>query len=162
LFLLTKKKNLGLAGTYVANKLEGEEKASVIKRLGLASVILIILIILSIQFGWLTINSFISLVGILGFLIPTAYFIVMYRSPKTTDVERSRILAFIPLFVASVMFWSIQEQGSTILARFADQRTQLEFLGITLSPAWFQSLNPLFIITLAPVFAWLWMKLGNK
>lgn len=162
LFVLTKKKNLGLAGTYVANKLEGEEKTSVIKRLGLALVILIILIILSIQFGWLTINSFISLVGILGFLIPTVYFFVMYRSPKTTDVERSRILAFIPLFVASVMFWSIQEQGSTILARFADQRTQLEFLGITLSPAWFQSLNPLFIITLAPVFAWLWVKLGNK
>lgn len=162
LFLVTRKKNLGLAGTYVANKLEGEEKISVIKRFSIASVILIILIILSIQYGLLTINSFITLVGILGFLIPTLYFIFMYRSPKTTDIERSRILAFIPLFVASVMFWSIQEQGSTILANFADERTNLEFLGITLAPAWFQSLNPLFIITLAPVFAWLWVKLGNK
>ncbi|PMX99832.1 MFS transporter, partial [Pseudomonas sp. MPR-R5A] len=45
---------------------------------------------------------------------------------------------------------------------YADTRTNLEFFGFTLSPAWFQSLNPLFIITLAPVFAWMWMKLGNR
>ena len=47
----------------------------------------------------------------------------MYRSPKTTDVERSRVIAYIPLFVASVMFWAIAEQGSTILAIYADKRT---------------------------------------
>lgn len=90
------------------------------------------------------------------------YFIVMYRSPKTTKVERSRIIAYIPLFIASVMFWAIQEQGSTILATYADKRTQLDFAGIHISPAWFQSLNPLFIIVFAPVFAWLWMKLGKR
>ena len=54
----------------------------------------------------------------------------MYRSPKTTVVERSRFIAYIPLFIAAVMFWAIQEQGSTILASYADKRTQLEFLGI--------------------------------
>ena len=86
----------------------------------------------------------------------------MYRSPKTTKVERSRIIAYIPLFIASVMFWAIQEQGSTILATYADKRTQLDFAGIHISPAWFQSLNPLFIIVFAPVFAWLWMKLGKR
>jgi POT family proton-dependent oligopeptide transporter len=86
----------------------------------------------------------------------------MYRSPKTTSVERSRLIAYIPLFIASIMFWAIQEQGSTILANYADKRTQLDFAGIHLSPAWFQSLNPLFIITLAPVFAWIWVKLGNR
>ncbi|MDP4172082.1 MAG: oligopeptide:H+ symporter, partial [Bacillota bacterium] len=76
--------------------------------------------------------------------------------------ERSRIIAYIPLFLASVMFWAIQEQGSTILAIYADKRTQLDFAGIHISPAWFQSVNPLFIITLAPVFAWLWVKLGKR
>jgi POT family proton-dependent oligopeptide transporter len=86
----------------------------------------------------------------------------MYRSPKTTAVERSRIIAYIPIFIAAVMFWSIQEQGSTILASYADTRTQLHFAGIEIKPAWFQSLNPLFIIIFAPVFAWLWVKLGNR
>lgn len=60
------------------------------------------------------------------------------------------------------MFWAIQEQTSTVLASFADKRTQLDFVGLHISPAWFQSLNPLFIITLAPIFAWLWLKLGNR
>jgi POT family proton-dependent oligopeptide transporter len=60
------------------------------------------------------------------------------------------------------MFWAIQEQGATILASYADTRTDLEFFGFTLSPAWFQSLNPLFIILLAPVFAWLWVRLGDR
>jgi POT family proton-dependent oligopeptide transporter len=86
----------------------------------------------------------------------------MYRSPKTTKEERSRLIAYIPLFIASVMFWSIEEQGSTILATFAADRTQLHFAGMNINPSWFQSLNPLFIIVFAPILGWLWVKLGNK
>ena len=112
--------------------------------------------------GVLTFASFINIVTFLGVLIPTIYFVVMYRSPKTTAVERSRVIAYIPLFIAAVMFWSIQEQGSTILASYADKRTQLDWMGITISPAWFQSLNPLFIIIFAPIFAWFWLKLGKR
>ncbi len=161
-FVVTKKKNLGLAGTIVHNPLSPEEKKKVFTRFGLAAILIAIICAITIPAGLLTINTFITLVGILGIVIPTAYFVVMYRSPKTTEVERSRIIAYIPLFIASVMFWAIQEQGSTILANYADTRTQLEFAGITISPAWFQSLNPMFIILLAPVFAWLWVKLGNR
>nr|WP_295970709.1 peptide MFS transporter [uncultured Bacillus sp.] len=161
-FIFTKKKNLGLAGTYVANPLEPEEKKKVYISIGAGIVVIAILIAITIPTKILTFSSFIALVGILGILIPTAYFVVMYRSPKTTAVERSRLIAYIPLFIASVMFWAIQEQGSSILANFADKRTQLEFAGLHISPAWFQSLNPLFIIIFAPVFAWLWIKLGKR
>ncbi|MBS4204487.1 peptide MFS transporter [Lederbergia citrea] len=161
-FIVTKKKNLGLAGTYIANPLSPTEKKKVFTKFGLGAVIVAILIAVAIPMGLLTIETFIALVGILGFLIPAIYFFVMYRSPKTTATERSRLIAFIPLFLASVMFWSIQEQGATILANYADERTQLDFAGLHISPAWFQSLNPLFIIVLAPVFAWLWIRLGNR
>ena len=161
-FMATKKKSLGLAGTYVANPLSPNEKKKVYTIFGIAIVIIAILVAIAIPTGLLTFDSFIALVGILGILIPTCYFIVMYRSPKTNEVERSRLVAYIPLFIASVMFWAIQEQGATILANYADTRTKLEFAGITISPAWFQSLNPLFIITLAPLFAWIWLKLGDR
>lgn len=161
-FVFTKKKNLGLAGTYVPNPLSPAEKKKVFTRIGLGAALIGALIAVGIPTGLLTFDTFIALVGVLGILLPTAYFVTMYRSPKTTETERSRILAYIPLFIASVMFWAIQEQGSTILANYADKRTQLDFAGIHISPAWFQSLNPLFIITLAPVFAWLWVKLGNR
>ncbi|WP_066070138.1 peptide MFS transporter [Neobacillus soli] len=162
MFTLTKKKNLGLAGTIIANPMSPSEKKKTFTIFGISVVIIAILCSILIPRGLLTFKTFINIVTILGFLIPTLYFIVMYKSPKTTVVERSRIIAYIPLFIASVMFWSIQEQGSTILANYADERTQLDFAGIHISPAWFQSLNPLFIIIFAPIFAWLWVKLGKR
>ncbi|MED3691012.1 peptide MFS transporter [Peribacillus butanolivorans] len=161
-FVATKKKNLGLAGTLPANPLAQDEKKAVFTKLGIAALIVAAIIGITASAGILTIKTFINLVGILGIVIPTLYFIFMYRSPKTTSVERSRLIAYIPLFIAAVMFWAIQEQGATILASYADKRTQLNFAGIEINPAWFQSLNPLFIITLAPVFAWLWIKLGKR
>lgn len=162
LFVLTKKKNLGLAGTIVANPMSPAEKKKVFTIMGIGIVVVAILVAIAIPAGLLTFSTFIKLIGVLGLLIPTIYFIVMYRSPKTTAVERSRLVAYIPLFIASIMFWAIQEQGSTILANYADKRTQLDFMGLNISPAWFQSLNPLFIIVFAPVFAWLWMRLGDR
>ncbi len=161
-FVVTKKKNLGLAGTNVPNPLSPQKKKKTFTIIGLGTTMIAIICAITIPKGILTVDSFIALIGFLGLLIPIIYFVVMYRSSKTTDKERSRIIAYIPLFIASVMFWAILEQGSTILANYADKRTQLDFGSIHISPAWFQSLNPLFIITLAPVFAWLWMKLGDR
>ncbi|WP_405175267.1 peptide MFS transporter [Paenibacillus sp. FSL H8-0261] len=161
-YVVTRTKNLGLAGTIVRNPIPAEQKKKLFTWIGIGLVVLAVLVTVGILTGVLTFETFIKIVGVLGLLIPTMYFIVMYRSPKTTAVERSRILAYIPLFIASIMFWAIQEQTSTVLASFADKRTQLDFAGIHISPAWFQSLNPLFIIALAPAFAWIWLKLGNR
>jgi proton-dependent oligopeptide transporter, POT family len=161
-FAITKKKNLGLAGTYVPNPLSPAEKKKVSLIVAISVVVLAVVLGITIPAGIFTLDVFITLVGLFGIAIPTIYFIVMYRSPKTTTEERSRVIAYIPLFIAAVMFWAIQEQGSTILAAYADKRTDLEFAGLTISPAWFQSLNPLFIITLAPLFAWMWVKLGDR
>jgi POT family proton-dependent oligopeptide transporter len=162
IFVFTRKKNLGLAGTVPTNPLSQTEKKKVFTRIGAGFVVIAIIVAVAITTGSLTIQSFINLVGILGFIIPTLYFIVMYRSKSTTKDERSRIIAFIPLFIAGVMFWVIEEQGSTILADFADQRTQLNFAGMHINPSWFQSLNPLFIVVFAPILGSLWVKLGDR
>jgi proton-dependent oligopeptide transporter, POT family len=161
-YIFTQKKNLGLAGSVPTNPLSPTERKKVFTRIGAGIVVIAIIVAIAIVTKSLTIQSFINLVGILGFVIPALYFIVIYRSPNTTKEERPRIIAFIPLFLAGVMFWVIEEQGSTILADFADQRTQLNFAGMHINPSWFQSLNPLFIILFAPILGWLWVKLGNK
>ncbi|WP_160032541.1 peptide MFS transporter [Paenibacillus sp. An7] len=161
-FVVTKKKNLGLAGTVVNNRLAPHEKKKIFTTIAVGFVVIAILVLIGIQTGILTFPVFVNIIAFLGILIPVSYFIVMYRSPKTTAVERSNLVAYIPLFIAAVMFWAIQEQGSTILASYADTRTQLEIFGLKLKPAFFQSLNPLFVILLAPVFAGLWVKLGNR
>jgi POT family proton-dependent oligopeptide transporter len=161
-YVMTRKSNLGLAGTFVHNPLSPSEKKKVFTQFGIAAVIIIVLVVLAISNGMLTVQSFINLVGILGCIIPIIYFTVMYRSKNTTKEEKSRLIAYIPLFIASVMFWAIEEQGSTILANFADKRTQLDFAGMHINPSWFQSLNPLFIVVFAPVLGALWVKLDKK
>ncbi|WP_391204961.1 peptide MFS transporter [Psychrobacillus sp. L4] len=161
-FMFTKKKYLGLAGSYVPNPMSKEERKKVLTRIGLAILLVLIVGFILVQQGVMTIDVFTMTVSILGIVIPTLYFIVMYRSGKTSADEKSRLLAYIPLFVAAMMFWAIQEQGSNILALYADERVNLMIGSYKISPAWFQSLNPLFVIALAPVFAWLWVKLGDR
>ena len=161
-YVVTKRKNLGLAGTYVPNPLKGKEKKKVYTRFAIGAAVIAILAAITIPTGILTINRFTYLVSIMGIVIPTLYFIVMYRSPKTNEDEKSRLLAYIPLFAASIMFWAIAEQGAIILAEYADKRVQLSIFGFNLKSSWFQSLNPLFIIALAPMFAGLWMKMGER
>lgn len=131
-------------------------------RIAIGVVIIAVIGFILIKAGIMTFDVFTMTVSVLGIVIPTLYFIVMYRSPKTNADEKSRLLAYIPLFVAAMMFWAIAEQGSIILAQYADQRTDLTIGNFELQSSWFQSLNPLFIIALAPVFAWLWIKLGDR
>lgn len=162
IYKLTEKKYLGLAGLQVNNPLLPEERKKVFTRFGIIALLIIIAGAIGIKTGVLTMNVFSLIITTLGIVIPTLFFIYMYRSEKTTKDEKSRVLAYIPLFVSAVMFWAIQEQGATILATFADGRTQLDIGGFHIQSSWFQSLNPLFVVTMAPLFAMLWLKWGDK
>ena len=44
------------------------------------------------------------------------YFAVMLNSPKVDALERTRVRAFIPLFIANAVFWSLFQQIFTVLA----------------------------------------------
>ncbi len=162
IYKLTEKKYLGIAGLQVNNPLLPEERKKVFTRFGIIALLIIIAGAIGIKTGVLTMNVFSFIITTLGIVIPTVFFIYMYRSEKTTKDEKSRILAYIPLFISAVMFWAIQEQGATILATFADGRTQLDIGGFHIQSSWFQSLNPLFVVTMAPLFAMLWLKWGDK
>lgn len=161
-FVITKKKYLGLAGSSVPNPMSKDERKTVFTRIAIGLVAILVIGYILISAGIMTIDVFTMIVSILGIVIPTIFFIVMYRSSKTNADEKSRVIAYIPLFISAMVFWAIAEQGSIILAQYADERTNLMIGSWKINPAWFQSLNPLFIIGLAPIFAWLWVRLGVK
>ena len=122
-YFITNKKNLGLAGLSVPNPLRKE-----IKRLSIITGIVVVIfaiILLILQFiGKLSLSSFSVIVTIVGIVLPICIFVYMLSSNKTHKDERSRIYSYIPLFITSVAFWMIQQQGSTVLANFADQKTE--------------------------------------
>jgi POT family proton-dependent oligopeptide transporter len=75
-------------------------------------------------------------------------------------LERKRIAAIALLFIFATLFWAGFEQAGSSLTLFADRITDNQFFGYPSS--WFQSVEPFFVITLAPVFAWLWVRLGSR
>ncbi|WP_239256743.1 peptide MFS transporter [Listeria ilorinensis] len=162
-YVITGKTYLKDAGKQIPNPLSKEETGKLIwYALAIVAGIGLLIALIAFATGNFSINTVILAVTILGVVIPLAYFVTMARSKKTTSDERSRLYAYVPLFLIAVLFWMIEEQGSTTLAIFAAERTQLDVFGHTLNPANFQSLNPVFIIILSPVFAWIWTKLGDR
>lgn len=76
--------------------------------------------------------------------------------------ERKRVLVIAALFVGAAMFWSGFEQAGSSLNLFAERYTDRMLGSWEIPASWFQSLNALFIIVLAPIFAWFWVRLAAK
>ncbi|HEX4275040.1 MAG TPA: peptide MFS transporter [Bryobacteraceae bacterium] len=84
--------------------------------------------------------------------------------------ERKRSAAILVLFVASALFWAAFEQAGSSLSLFAERNTNRHVPGFIASilrqdefPAsWYQFVQPLFVIILAPVFALLWLWMGKR
>jgi len=98
--------------------------------------------------------------AILG--ISIAFFVWLFALGDWTTHERKRLLAILALFIGASVFWSAFEQAGSSLNLFAQNDTNSSFLGIGFPASWFQSINSLFIIIFAPVFAWLWVRLGRR
>src|SRR5262245_13456948 len=79
-----------------------------------------------------------------------------------TIEERKRSAAVLVLFVASAIFWGSFEQAGSSLNLFAERNTNRIIFGWEFPASWFQFVQPIFVVALAPVFALLWLSLGRK
>ena len=79
-----------------------------------------------------------------------------------TSSEWNRIAAIVVLFLFASLFWAGYEAAGSSLALFADRNTDLHIFGLEFPSSWLQVLQPFFVIVLAPLFAWLWIRLGTR
>jgi proton-dependent oligopeptide transporter, POT family len=75
--------------------------------------------------------------------------------------EWKRVAAVVVFFIFASLFWGAYEQAGSTLNLFADRYTRLSVFGYSFPSSWFQSVPPLFVIVLAPILAWLWVRLGK-
>jgi POT family proton-dependent oligopeptide transporter len=99
-------------------------------------------------------------IGVLGYVL---YFALTDKALEeghgdTKGVNGQRLLVFLALFFFHMIFWTLFEQAGGSLTILADRYVNRH--GITAGQ--FQSLNPLFIMLFAPVFAWIWIKLSKS
>lgn len=88
----------------------------------------------------------------------------MKGDKELTTAEQSKMTGYIWFFVAAAVFWMIYDQGASTVQAFGsnDQKVAGSLLGFEFPTSWYKSLNPLFIMALAPVFAWLWLWLNRQ
>ena len=88
---------------------------------------------------------------------------IIYLSFKETREARLRIFAALVLTMFSILFWGFYEQGGGSLNLFADRNVDMTFMGMQLSSAAVNnSVNPVWVVLLSPIFGWIWITLAKK
>ena len=94
--------------------------------------------------------------------IAALYFVAVYSFGSLSYTEKRCVAVIIVLVIAEAIFWSGFEQAGSSLNLFAERYTDRFVGGFEIPAGWFQSLNPMFILILAPFFAALWVNLGRR
>jgi POT family proton-dependent oligopeptide transporter len=112
--------------------------------------------------GVITMTQISDALGWALLVISAAVFYWLIFGRSWSPEERKRSAAILVLFVASALFWASFEQAGSSLNLFAERQTDRMILGWEFPAGWFQFVQPIFVVVLAPVFAWLWLKLARR
>src|SRR5204863_2852422 len=135
-----------------------------VKLSAMAGVGVIALLVLLTMTGLIHINA-VSLATKMTYVIVGSallYFIYLFVAGGLTSEEKKRVVVIILLFVFAAIFWSAFEQAPTSLNLFARDFTNRVVFGWEMPTLWLQAANSVFVIALAPVFAAIWVALGNR
>ncbi|MFL6196256.1 MAG: peptide MFS transporter [Thermoanaerobaculia bacterium] len=105
-----------------------------------------------------------TLAGFTGVIIvglAVLYLVFQLTAGGLDSTEKKRMGVIFILFLFSAIFWSGFEQAGSSLNLFAERLTNLNIFGRNIPASTLQSVNPILIIALAPVFAWLWVRLAR-
>ena len=95
-------------------------------------------------------------------LLAAGYFLYLLVFAGLEPIERRRVCVMMVLFVAYAVFYAGFEQGGASMNLFAERYTDRQLLGWSFPAGILQGATALYTILLAPVFAALWIALGNR
>ncbi|HLU61368.1 MAG TPA: peptide MFS transporter [Gammaproteobacteria bacterium] len=158
---------LGEAGLHPTTA-PGPERDRVRKAFWISAVI-VTLIGMLMLFGVIPVNAeqLADITGNAIVIMAVAFFIYVLLLGGLNREEKKRVGVIAVFFVAAAVFFSGFEQAGSSLNLFARDYTDRSFLGSFFSSgehpaAWYQSINPIMIIVLSPMFAWLWVWLAKR
>jgi proton-dependent oligopeptide transporter, POT family len=160
-------KNLGNAGLYPAPAASPQAAAALRRNAAIVGGALLVVLVGVGVGGYtgalpITAKQVADAAGIMLLAIVVVFFGWLFTSGNWTPDERKKLWVIGVLFLAAALFWSVFEQAGSTLNLFADRNTHNVVFGWSYPSSWFQSLNSLFLIALAPVFAWLWLRLARS
>ena len=156
--------NLGLHPTRLADPVAQRKRETQTKMVLWPVVAIIVLVIILASTGVITIDpeAVAKYMTIILLGVAVVYFCWIFGFGKLNSDEMKRVAVIAVLFIAAAIFWAAFEQAPTSLNLFAKDFTDRQFGSFEVPTLWYQSINSVFIIIFAPVFAALWMYLGKK
>ena len=110
----------------------------------------------------MTVIGFAQATGLIVVVVAVLYFGSVMTFACRDKVERHRIFVIFLLFLGAAMFWSGFEQAGSSMNIYARDLTDRMIFGWEVPTGWLQSVNPIFIILLAPVMGFLWVRFGER
>mgnify|MGYP001813607066 FL=1 len=137
------------------------------RQLGIGLVVVTVLaaVIAALMFSGtinLSVVEFAQATGAIVVVVAAIYFAAIIAFGCHDKVERHRVFVIFLLFLGAAMFWSGFEQAGSSMNIYARDLTDRVVFGWEVPTSWLQSVNPVFIILLAPVMGMLWVKLGER
>ncbi|HEX8825160.1 MAG TPA: peptide MFS transporter [Archangium sp.] len=132
--------------------------------LGVVGALVVLLVVLQLT-GQVDLTTAVGLSragGLFILSLALAFFAYMFTAGGLDPTEKRRVAVIGILFLCSTIFWAGFEQAGSSLNLFARDLTDRVLLGWEMPASFLQSVNALFIIALAPVFAWLWVWLNKR
>jgi POT family proton-dependent oligopeptide transporter len=121
---------------------------------GAAAVVIALLIV----FGVVRVDNISDVVAIVVAVAAVCYFVALLTNRQVTREERGSVVRYIPIFLMSLVFWTLLFQLFTAFPVFADTKVNLTLAGVTVSPTLIVTVNSLFVAVVTALLAVLWSR----
>ncbi|MFF4649576.1 peptide MFS transporter [Streptomyces sp. NPDC001380] len=155
-------RHLSKRSDVVPTPLTADERGALLRKAGFWTLLAVVFYGVVALSGHFTVDWVTWPLTVAGLAIPAFYLIRIKRDRDLSRDEQSKMTGYVWFFVAAAIFWMIYDQSGSTLNLFAENDTSSTLLGFDFPASWFQSLNPLMIMALAPLFAWLWVALARR
>ncbi|MGA4850170.1 peptide MFS transporter [Streptomyces sp. G5(2025)] len=138
------------------------EAAAMLRRAAWATGTVGALLVVPAACGLLPLPVVLAVLGVTTVALPFWYLRSLRRTHALGAAPERRLAGFTALMAASAAFWMIFAQSGSVLSLFAERHTDRDLLGFEVPASWFQSVHPLFVLMVAPLFARLWLRAGPR
>lgn len=156
--------DIGVEPNIHSDEEKGEGSGNNLMAIGLAVLTVLALAVLQMtgKIDLLTAEGLAAAVSIIVAIVILFYFAYIIMFGGLNISEKKRIVVIFLLVLGAAVFWSGFEQAGSALNLFAAQHTILDIGSWEMPASWLQSVNSFFIITLAPLFGALWIRLAQR
>ncbi|MFI5768458.1 peptide MFS transporter [Streptomyces sp. NPDC051658] len=155
-------RHLSARSSVVPKPLSAEERRTTLRKGLLWLIVAVVFYSVLVATDVYTLNWALVPITVAGLLIPVAVLVRIKRDRDLSKTEQSKMSGYIWFFVAAAVFWMIYDQGGSTLSLFGESSTTNSLFGVDFPTSWYQSVNPVFIMALAPVVAWIWLALNRR